>query len=35
VAALLDAEGRLPDRVAVDDVANIQYTSGTTGLPRA
>ncbi len=33
-AALLDAEGRLPDHVAVDDVANIQYTSGTTGLPK-
>jgi fatty-acyl-CoA synthase len=32
--ALLDAEGRLPDQVAVDDVANIQYTSGTTGLPK-
>jgi fatty-acyl-CoA synthase len=32
--ALLDAEGKLPDRVAVDDVANIQYTSGTTGLPK-
>jgi fatty-acyl-CoA synthase len=32
--ALLDAEGRLPERVAVDDVANIQYTSGTTGLPK-
>jgi fatty-acyl-CoA synthase len=32
--ALLDAEGRLPDRVAADDVANIQYTSGTTGLPK-
>jgi fatty-acyl-CoA synthase len=31
---LLDAEGRLPDRVAIDDVANIQYTSGTTGLPK-
>jgi fatty-acyl-CoA synthase len=30
----LDAEGRLPNRVAVDDVANIQYTSGTTGLPK-
>ncbi len=29
--ALLDAEGRLPEHVAVDDVANIQYTSGTTG----
>jgi len=33
-AALLDADGRLPDHVAVDDVANIQYTSGTTGLPK-
>jgi len=32
--ALLDAEGQLPDCVAVDDVANIQYTSGTTGLPK-
>jgi len=32
--ALLEADGRLPDRVAVDDVANIQYTSGTTGLPK-
>lgn len=32
--ALLNAEGRLPDHVAVDDVANIQYTSGTTGLPK-
>ncbi len=32
--ALLDAEGRLPDHVAVNDVANIQYTSGTTGLPK-
>ncbi len=32
--ALLDAEGQLPDRVAVDDIANIQYTSGTTGLPK-
>ncbi|MGA2752665.1 MAG: AMP-binding protein [Terracidiphilus sp.] len=32
--AFLDAEGRLPDNVAVDDVANIQYTSGTTGLPK-
>jgi fatty-acyl-CoA synthase len=32
--ALLDAEGRLPDHVAVDDVANIQYTSGTTGHPK-
>ena len=32
--ALLNAEGRLPDHVAVEDVANIQYTSGTTGLPK-
>jgi len=32
--ALLDTPGRLPDRVDVDDVANIQYTSGTTGLPK-
>lgn len=32
--ALLDTPGQLPDRVAVDDVANIQYTSGTTGLPK-
>jgi fatty-acyl-CoA synthase len=32
--ALLDADGRLPERVAADDVANIQYTSGTTGLPK-
>ena len=32
--ALLDAEGRLPDNVANDDIANIQYTSGTTGLPK-
>ncbi len=31
---MLDAEGRLPDHVAIDDVANIQYTSGTTGLPK-
>lgn len=31
---LLDAEGRLPDFVAADDIANIQYTSGTTGLPK-
>jgi fatty-acyl-CoA synthase len=26
--------GELPAHVAVDDVANIQYTSGTTGLPK-
>src|ERR1035437_1940353 len=32
--ALLDAPGELPDHVAIDDVANIQYTSGTTGLPK-
>ena len=32
--ALLDADGRLPDHVAPDDVANIQYTSGTTGHPK-
>ena len=32
--ALLNAAGRLPDHVAADDVANIQYTSGTTGLPK-
>ena len=32
--ALLDAEGRLPDFVDNQDVANIQYTSGTTGMPK-
>jgi fatty-acyl-CoA synthase len=32
--ALLDAAGELPAHVAADDVANIQYTSGTTGLPK-
>jgi len=32
--ALLGAEGRLPEHVAVEDVANIQYTSGTTGHPK-
>jgi len=32
--ALKDAPGELPARVAADDVANIQYTSGTTGLPK-
>ncbi|MFZ0692367.1 MAG: AMP-binding protein [Acidobacteriaceae bacterium] len=32
--ALLDAPGALPDRVDTSDVANIQYTSGTTGLPK-
>jgi fatty-acyl-CoA synthase len=32
--ALQDAEGRLPDHVDFEDIANIQYTSGTTGLPK-
>jgi fatty-acyl-CoA synthase len=32
--ALLDAPGRLRDAVSPHDVANIQYTSGTTGLPK-
>jgi fatty-acyl-CoA synthase len=32
--ALLDASGRLPAHVDVEDVANIQYTSGTTGMPK-
>jgi fatty-acyl-CoA synthase len=32
--ALLDTPGELPAHVAVDDVANIQYTSGTTGMPK-
>jgi fatty-acyl-CoA synthase len=32
--ALLEAPGQLPDQVAVDDIANVQYTSGTTGLPK-
>ena len=32
--ALLDADGQLPEHVAIDDVANIQYTSVTTGLPK-
>ncbi|MGD0831803.1 MAG: AMP-binding protein [Terracidiphilus sp.] len=32
--ALLDAEGRLPDHVDPQDIADIQYTSGTTGLPK-
>jgi fatty-acyl-CoA synthase len=32
--ALKYTPGELPARVSVDDVANIQYTSGTTGLPK-
>ena len=32
--ALLESAGQLPDHVSVGDVANIQYTSGTTGLPK-
>jgi fatty-acyl-CoA synthase len=32
--ALLEAEGKLPDHVSIDDIANIQYTSGTTGMPK-
>jgi len=32
--ALKDAPGELPAHAAVDDVANIQFTSGTTGLPK-
>jgi len=32
--ALKCTPGELPAHVAVDDVANIQYTSGTTGLPK-
>lgn len=32
--ALLDAPGCLPEKVDAGDVANIQYTSGTTGLPK-
>jgi fatty-acyl-CoA synthase len=32
--ALKYTPGELPARVAVGDVANIQYTSGTTGLPK-
>jgi fatty-acyl-CoA synthase len=32
--AFLASEGRLPDRVDIEDIANIQYTSGTTGLPK-
>jgi fatty-acyl-CoA synthase len=32
--AFMGAEGRLPDHVAPDDIANIQYTSGTTGNPK-
>ena len=32
--ALLEEPGELPPLVGVEDVANIQYTSGTTGLPK-
>jgi fatty-acyl-CoA synthase len=32
--ALLDAPGQLPASVSPGEVANIQYTSGTTGLPK-
>jgi fatty-acyl-CoA synthase len=32
--ALKQASGQLPPHVANDDVANIQFTSGTTGLPK-
>jgi fatty-acyl-CoA synthase len=32
--ALLESDGRLPDHVDNQDVANIQYTSGTTGMPK-
>jgi fatty-acyl-CoA synthase len=31
---LLQADGELPGFVAADDIANIQYTSGTTGMPK-
>jgi fatty-acyl-CoA synthase len=32
--ALLDTPGELPASVDPQDVANIQYTSGTTGMPK-
>jgi fatty-acyl-CoA synthase len=32
--ALLEAAGEIPRDIEPDDVANIQYTSGTTGLPK-
>jgi fatty-acyl-CoA synthase len=32
--AFLASDGRLPDHVDIEDIANIQYTSGTTGLPK-
>ncbi len=32
--ALLESAGQLPDQISVSDIANIQYTSGTTGLPK-
>ena len=31
---LLGAEGRLAEGVKATDIANIQYTSGTTGMPK-
>jgi fatty-acyl-CoA synthase len=32
--ALLDTPGEIPRDIHTNDVANIQYTSGTTGLPK-
>ena len=31
---LIDTPGEIPSDISPDDVANIQYTSGTTGLPK-
>ncbi len=33
-SALLDADGKLAENVRFDEIANIQYTSGTTGMPK-